>query len=156
MKIYLVNLVIIIYLIVSCAAQKKKNDSGEIVGFEKYNGKTVTLIDFLNRDKMPNVLRLYYYNELQEQNFYSPQSIISKSDGIRTIQLNSKHAQEGYLLINKYSNDFITNNRNILYLIGHDTINSKKEVMRLIGMKRYEVTKIDTIKGEVYNLIKIN
>lgn len=155
MKIFLINLLIILAF-TSCVSQKKTKERREVIGFEKYNNKTVTLIDFLNRDKIPNVLRLYYYNVLGEQDFYIPRSIIAKSDGTRTIQLKSKQAKEGYLFINKYSNDFITNNMNIIYLIGKDTVNSKEEVMRLIEMKRNDITKVDTLKGEVYNVIRIN
>lgn len=155
MKTFIIN-AIIICTAVSCATQRKQNISGEVIGFEKYNSKTVILIDFLNRDKMPVVLKTYYYNDLGEKDFYTPQSIISKSDSTRTIHMKSKQAKEGYLFINKYTNDFITNNGNIIYLIGKDTINSKEEVIRLIEMKRSDVTKVDTIKRKAYNLIKIN
>jgi hypothetical protein len=155
MKIFLINLLIILAF-TSCVSQKRSKERSEVIGFEKYNNKTVTLIDFLNRDKIPNVLRLYYYNVLGEQDFYIPRSIISKSDGTRTIQLKSKQAKEGYLFINKYSNDFIISNKNIIYLIGKDTVNSKEEVMRLIEMKRTDFAKVDTLKGDVYNVIRIN
>ncbi|HBL77417.1 MAG: hypothetical protein A2W90_21390 [Bacteroidetes bacterium GWF2_42_66] len=155
MKTLLIS-IIIICTAVSCATQRNQNINGEVVGLEKYNSKTFTLVDFLNRDKIPDVLRSYYYNDLGEQDFYTPQSIISKSDNTRTIHLKSKKAKEGYLYINKYSNDFVTNYENIIYIIGKDTINSKEDVMRLIEMKRSEVVKVDTVKGEVYNLIRIN
>jgi len=155
MKTLLIN-IIIICTTVSCATQRKQNANGEAVGFEKHNSKTLTFVDFLNRDKIPDVLRWYYYNDLREQDFYTPQSIISKSDNTRTIHLKSKKAKEGYLYINKYSNDFVTNHEKIIYLIGKDTINSKEDVMRLIEMKRSEVVKVDTVNGEVYNLIRIN
>jgi len=155
MKTLLIS-IIITCIAASCANQRKQNINGEVVGLEKYNSKTLTLVDFLNRDKIPDVLRSYYYNDLGEQDFYTPQSIISKSDNTRTIHLKSKKAKEGYLYINKYSNDFVTNYENIIYLIGKDTINSKEDVMRLIEMKRSEVVKVDTVKGEVYNLIRIN
>jgi hypothetical protein len=105
---------------------------------------------------MPDVLKTYYYNNLNQQDFFTPQSIVSKSESTRTIQMKSKQAKEGYLFINKYTNDFITNNGNIIYLIGKDTINSKEEVIRLIEMKRTDVAKVDTIKGKEYNLIRIN
>lgn len=133
-----------------------QNVSAQVVGYEKYNNKTFTLVDFLNRDKIPKVLKIYYYDNLSDQDFYSPQIIISKSDHTRKICLKSKPAQKGYLYINKYSNDFITKNGNIMYLIGTDTINSKDEIIRLINMKRSEVKNVDTIKGKDYNLIKIN
>ena len=155
MKTFIIN-AIIICTAVSCASQRKQNISGEVIGFEKYNSKTVILIDFLNRDKIPDVLKTYYYNNLSEQEFFAPQSIVSKSDNTRTIHMKSKQAKEGYLFINKYTNDFITNNGNIIYLIGKDTINSKEEVIRLIEMKRSDVAKVDTIKGKEYNLIRIN
>jgi hypothetical protein len=148
--------IIVICSAVSCITQRKQNISGEVIGLEKYNSKTITLVDFLNRDKIPNVLKLYYYNNLEEQDFYTPQSIISKNDSTRTIHLKSKQAKEGYMFINKYSNDFVSNNENIIYVIGQDTINSKEEVMKLIEMKRTEVVKVDTVKVEAHSLIIIN
>ena len=155
MKTFFIN-VIVICTAVSCVTQRNHNICGDVVEFETYNSKTVILIDFLNRDKIPDVLKTYYYNDLGAKDFYTPQSFISKNDSTRTIHMKSKHVNEGYLFINKYTKDFINNNGNIIYLIGKDTISSKEEVIRLIEIKRSDVAKIDTIKCKEYNLIKIN
>lgn len=148
--------IIICCVFVSCASQKKQNISGDVIGYEKYNKNTITYIDYLNRDNISEILKEFYYDKLEEKDFYKPQIIISTQDSTRTIQLKSKAANKGYLFINKYSNDFITNNKNIIYLIGQDTVNSKEKVLRLIEMKRSEVTKVDTFKGDKYNIVKIN
>ncbi len=148
--------IIICCVFVSCASQKKKNISGDVIGYEKYNKNTTTYIDYLNRDDIPEILKEFYYDKLKEKDFYKPQIIISTQDSTRTIQLNSKAANKGYLFINKYSNYFITNNENIIYLIGQDTVNSKEKVMKLIEMKRSEVVKVDTFKVNKYNIVKIN
>ena len=146
---------IIICTFISCASQRKQNISDVVVGFEKYNTKTVILIDFLNRDKIPNILKTYYYNNLGKQDFYTPLSIISKTNNTRTIYMKSKQVKEGFLFINKYTNNFITYNMNIVYLIGKDTINSKEKVYKLINLKKIQVERIDTITQGDLGLIKI-
>ena len=155
MKKIIIN-AIIIYSAFSCASQGKQNISGKVIGFEKFNNKTIILIDFLNYDKIPNVLKTYYYNNLREQDFYTPQSIMSKSDSTRTVVMKSKKAKKGYLFINKYTNDFLTNNGNVTYIIEKDTINSIEGVLRLINLEQVEIEKIDTIAQSSLNIIKVH
>lgn len=155
MKILLISIIAICFT-VSCISQEKQSKNGEIIGYEKYDNKTVTSVDYMNRDAIPKILKTYYYDSLEEKDFYKPQIVVSIADSTRTIQLKSRTAKEGYLYINKYSNAFITNYKDVVFIVGQDTINSKNRVMKLVEMKRSEVISIDTLQENNLNLIRIN
>ena len=155
MRTLLIN-IFVICTTVSCVTQREQNNNSGIIGFEKYNNKTVIYVDFFNRDVIPEVLKVNYYYNLEEKDFYKPQSIVSETDSLRTIQLKSKSAQKGYLYINKYSNDFIINNKGVVFIVGQDTVNTKERVMKLVEMKRSEVISVDTLQEGKLNLIRIN
>lgn len=155
MKTLIIN-ILVICVTVSCVTQRKQKNSSGIIGFEKYDNKTVIYVDFLNRDVIPEVLKVNYYDILKEKDFYKPESIVSKTDSLRTVQLKSKSAQKGYLYINEYSNDFITKNKDVVFIVGQDTVNTKERVMKLVGMKRSDVISVDTLQKGKLNLIRIN
>lgn len=154
MRIIFTN-IITIWFLTSCVAQDNKSNI-DIIGYEQYDKETTVLIDNLDRETIPEVLKKFYYNQLEEDDFSDPQSIINENTGSRIIDLKSKQASDGYLYLTKYSREFISNHEDIVFIVGQDTINTKEKVMKLIGLKRAEIINTDTIRNGDYNLIKIN
>jgi len=154
MRTIFFNIAIICFF-TSCMAQDNKGNS-DVVGYEKYDKVTIVVIDNLSRNSLPEVLKRFYYNQLQEKDFFEPQSIVNDSNDTRIVELKTKQAEDGYLYICKYTNEFITNNKDVLFVVGQDTINAKEEVLNLVRMKRTEIISVDTSKTKEYALIKIN
>lgn len=131
-------------LFCSCATGQIQNN-GQIVGNEKYNSKTNTYIDNLNRDDMPIILK-DYYNTLTDSDFFPAKIEISQKDSSRSVILESKSAKSGYKYINQFSNKFIINHSDVIYTLDLDTINSKEKVIHLISLERSMIKSIDTLK----------
>ena len=132
-------------LFCSCATGQIQNN-GQIVGYEKYNSKTNTFIDNLNRDVIPKILKEYYYNSLTDSDFFPAKIEISKMDSTRSVILESRPAKSGYKYINKFSNKFINNHLDVIYTLDLDTVNSIDKVIHLISLERSKIKSVDTLK----------
>ena len=149
-----ITVIIFLCLIISCKT-KQLQSNGHIVGYEKFNSKTIVYIDNMQREHIPIVLKEFYYNTLTDSDFLKPIIEISQLDSSRSVILVSKRAKSGYMYINQFSNSFVGKYLNIFYTINNDTINSKEKVIQLIILERNEIISIDTCKSGKFNEIRI-
>ena len=145
MKIKLFLLLSFLATILNCYPQ-----SG-IVGYDQYRSYKKNLyFDNILKDIIPDNLNTYYYSRLNDKD------LINKSQEYDTIQkehnvyVYTKKAKDGYLCINENLTNHIKSGcykidkLGIVYLLNDNFINNKKDVFRLLFLRKKNIKNIES------------
>lgn len=131
-----------IYLILICLnGFFRLNTQTRIAGNEQYNSyQQCIYIDNLTQKLTSDIFVSAYYSKLKTSEFKTSQ-IIDTIRKKREVHIRTKKAKDGYLFVNKSIIDKVTNvdckfdKMKISYIYNDKAVITKKEVMRILGLR---------------------
>lgn len=101
-----------------------------------------TTVDSLNWKNMPNALLQNYYSELNNDDIIEMVMVVDTLSNNRNLSVLTKHARDGYLLINNLINKWAINHSPFDYSIDGKIVKTKPMVEKLVSLRKEQ---IDTV-----------
>lgn len=151
-----------IYLILICLTVFfRLNAQIGIAGNEQYNSyEQCIYIDNLTQKLTSDIFVSTYYSKLKTSDFKTSQ-IIDTIHKKREVHIRTKKAKDGYLFVNKLIMDKITNlnceldKMKISYVYNNKDITTKKDVMRVLGLREKCIQISEIIQDEQLGMITV-
>ena len=139
MKAHILGLLICLNVFLNLNAQTG------IAGNEQYNSyEQCIYIDNLIQELTSDIFVSTYYSKLKISDFKISQ-IIDTTRKKREVYIHTKKAKDGYLYVNKFimdkviSSDCDWSKLKILYVYNNKTVMTKKEVMRVLRIRKKHI-----------------
>jgi len=156
------NMKVHIYLIFICLnVFCRLNAQTGIAGNEQYNSyQQCVYIDNLTQKLTSDIFFSTYYFKLKTSDFKTSQ-IIDTIRKKRELHIRTKKAKDGYLFVNKHIMDKFTNldceldKMKISYVYNNMTVMTKKDVMRVLGLREKYIQISEIIQDEQLGIITV-
>ena len=156
------NVKVQIYLILICLnVFCRLNAQTGIAGNEQYNSyEQCIYIDNLNQKLTSDIFVSTYYSKLKTSDFKTSQ-IIDTIHKKREVHIRTKKAKDGFLSVNKHIMDKVTyldcelGKMTISYVYNNKAVTTKKDVLRVLGLKEKCIQISEIIKDEQLGIITI-
>jgi hypothetical protein len=132
-----------------------------IAGNEQYNSyKQCKYIDNLTQKLTSDIFVSTYYSKLKTSDFKTSQ-IIDTIRKEREVHIRTKKARDGYLFVNKFIMDKVAKfncqleKMKISYVYNNKAVTTKKDVMRVLGLRKKCIQITEIIQDEQLGIITI-
>lgn len=132
-----------------------------IAGNEQYNSyEQCIFIDNLTQKLTSDIFASTYYSKLKTSDFKTLQ-LIDTIHKKRVVQIRTKKAKDGYLFINKLIMDKVANlncelnKMKISYAYNNKAVTTKKDVLRVLRLKKKCIQVSDIIQDEQLGMITV-
>lgn len=151
-----------IYLILICLTGFfRLNAQIGIAGNEQYNSyEKCIYIDNLAQKLTSDIFVSTYYSKLKTSDFKTSQ-IIDTIRKKREVHIRTRKAKDGYLFVNKLIMDKVANlnceldKMKIFYVYNNKAITTKKDVMRVLGLREKCIQISEIIQDEQLGMITV-
>ena len=151
-----------IYLILICLTVSfRLNAQIGIAGNEQYNSyEQCIYIDNLTQKLTSDIFVSAYYSKLKTSDSKTSQ-IIDTIHKKREVHIRTKKAKDGYLFVNKKIMDKVANlnceldKMKIFYVYNNKAITTKKDVMRVLGLREKRIQISEIIQDEQLGMITV-
>ena len=128
--------------------------------YEPYNYKLISYVDNLPQQIIPTLFRDTYYRDLDLLD-YKGSMIIDETNKRTVLYARSKKAKEGYLYVNSLilnfisSMDFDLEKIYLSYVYNSAAVESKKDVIRVLRLRKNSVKSSEILFDEERGLISV-
>lgn len=156
------NMKVHIYLILTCLnGFCRLNAQTGIIGNEQYSSyEQCIYIDNLTQKLTSDIFVSTYYSKLKTSDFKTSQ-IIDTIRKRREVHVRTKKAKDGYLFANKFIMDNVTaleyelDKMKISYVYNNKAVMTKKDVMRVLGLREKYILIPEIIQDELLGIITV-
>ena len=114
----------------------------DILDLERYNSLSTNIyIDNLSQNISCSAFQLNYYSHIPASK-YDVEQIISQDSKLREVLVHSPKARNGYLYVNETLNKILDGKQypqQLLYVYNDVLVTSKKEVMRIVRLRKKQI-----------------
>ncbi len=140
------NMKVYIYLILICLnVFCRLNAQTRIAGNEQYNSYELCIyVDNLSQKSIPDIFVSTYYDKLKTSDFKISQ-VIDSIHKRREVHVRTKKAKDGFLFVNKYIMDHVTNlncelgKMKVLYIYNNKEVKTKEDVMSVLRLRKKSI-----------------
>lgn len=156
------NMKVYIYLILICLnVFCRLNAQTRIAGNEQYNSYELCIyVDNLSQKSIPDIFVSTYYDKLKTSDFKISQ-VIDSIHKRREVHVRTKKAKDGFLFVNKYIMDHVTNlncelgKMKVLYIYNNKEVKTKEDVMSVLRLRKKSIQISEITQDEQSGLITV-
>ena len=156
------NMKVYIYLILICLnVFCRLNAQTRIAGNEQYSSYELCIyVDNLSQKSIPDIFVSTYYDKLKTSDFKISQ-VIDSIHKRREVHVRTKKAKDGFLFVNKYIMDHVTNlncelgKMKVLYIYNNKEVKTKEDVMSVLRLRKKSIQISEITQDEQSGLITV-